>query len=230
VPSKYSKFGGWGYDRREGDKKVIGIGAPVREILRAAYGVPAARMVFLSPPLEARYDFIANLPVGSQQALQKEIERKFKLIGKKAIRQTDALILTIKNPGAVGLRPAAANRPRDNSIMEPGRCVLVDEPLSSLTEFLEDYFEIPVIDGSRSAAHLDISLRWNEQEFRKNPEGLKRCAMSLALNLRRAANRSKCWSLPAQINKQYARRQHFSAQLVDRPGDVHLLAPFRRRS
>src|SRR6185436_4573671 len=96
VPSKFSEFGGWGYDRRDGDRKVIGIGAPVKEILQAAYGTLTSRTVFPAALPTERYDFIANLPIASEQALQREIARKFGLAGKKVIRQTDVLILTIK--------------------------------------------------------------------------------------------------------------------------------------
>jgi uncharacterized protein (TIGR03435 family) len=177
IPSNFSEFGGWGYDRRDGNRKVIGIGAPVKEILQAAYGTLTSRTVFPSALPKERYDFIANLPTGSEQALQKEIEKKFSFVGKKVIRQTDVLILTIKNAHAPGLKPTAGRGSRDDSVIGPGQCSIPNQPLSGLADLLESYFEVPVIDHSRIATRFDIDLKWDEQEFRKNPEGLKQALL-----------------------------------------------------
>ncbi len=173
VPSNVPDFGGWGYDRREGNRKVIGIGAPVREILQAAYGTLASRTVFPSALPKERYDFIANLQTGSEQALQKEIERKLGYTGKKTTRQTHVLILTIKNAHAPGLKPTAGRGAVADSVIGPGQCSIPNQPLSGLAELLESYFEVPVIDHTWIASRFDIDLEWDEQEFRKNPEGLK---------------------------------------------------------
>jgi len=178
VPSKFSEFGGWGYDRRDGDRKVIGICAPVKEILQAAYGTLTSRMVFPAALPKGRFDFIANLPTGSEQALQKEIEKKFSLLGRKETRRTDVLILTIKNPRAPGLKPTSGRGSSDNSVIGPGQCSIPNGSLADLSGLLESYFELPVIDRSGISSRFDIDLTWDEEEFRKNPEGLKEALLN----------------------------------------------------
>lgn len=178
VPSSFSEFGGWGYDRRDGNRKVIGIGAPVKEILQAAYGTVTSRTGFPAALPKERYDFIANLPAGSEQALQKEIARKFSFVGKKEMRRTDVLILTLKNPRAPGLKPTAGRGSPDDSVIGPGRCSIPSQSLAGLSGLLESYFELPVIDRSGNSGRFDIDLKWDEQEFRSNPEGLKQALLN----------------------------------------------------
>ena len=123
---------------------------------------------------DGNYDFIANIPEGSLDALQKEIQRKFGLVGKRELRRVDVLLLTLKNPNAGGLKPTRGIGIREESILSPGFCSIPNQPLTGLTELLETYFEIPVLDRSKQAARFDIQIQWDEQEARKNPAGLKK--------------------------------------------------------
>jgi hypothetical protein len=52
--------------------KVLGINQPVQTMLIAAYGPTSAqRTIWNTDPPQGKYDFIANLPQGSAQALQR---------------------------------------------------------------------------------------------------------------------------------------------------------------
>jgi uncharacterized protein (TIGR03435 family) len=176
VPTRFTQFGGWTYNNRSADRKVIGICAPVKEILQAAYGELTARTVFPAVLPQEKYDFIANLPTGSMAALQQEIKKQFGLSGSRQMHNTDVLLLTVKSH-APGLKPAEGRGSVDNRFIGPGECSVQNQPLTGLAELLESYFEMPVIDRSGVTTNFDIDVHWDEQDYRKNPDGLKRALL-----------------------------------------------------
>jgi uncharacterized protein (TIGR03435 family) len=177
VPTKFAEFGGWGYDNRSVNRQVIGIGAPISEMLQAAYGVPLARMVLPAALPKERYDFIANLSTGSMPALQQEIQKKFGLSGKQEIRETDVLILTVKSSPAPGLKPVSGQGSSDDRAVGPGNCSGPDQSFASIAELLEEYFQVPVLDKTGVATHFDVEVTWDETEYRHNPDGLKQALL-----------------------------------------------------
>lgn len=184
VPTRFSQFGGWGYSDRSANRKVMGICAPMKEIIKAAYGEESARIVFPAVLPGGNYDFIANLPAGSMKALQRELKIKFGLTGSRQIQITDVLLLTVRNRGA-GLKPTAGAGSKDDSFIGPGQCSSHNQSLASLASLLEAYFDLPVIDRSALDTKFDIDLAWSEQEFRKNPDGLKQALLQqLGLELK----------------------------------------------
>src|SRR5262249_52022847 len=101
VPTKFPP-GGMG----SSNDKLMGIGEPLSSILPQAYRMNWARPVCKAKLPDGRYDFIANLPQGSADALRREIERKFRLTGRRETIETDVLLLTVANKRATGLKPA----------------------------------------------------------------------------------------------------------------------------
>jgi uncharacterized protein (TIGR03435 family) len=178
VPTKAPQFEGWTYNNHSANRKVVGIGAPIKEVLQAAYGYTAsARIIFPAELPQGRYDFIANLPAGSEAALQQEIQRKFGLTGKVETRERDVLLLTVKSSRAPGLKPTAGHGSSDDSAIGPGHCSGPHLSLASLAGLLESYFQVPVIDQTGIAASFDVNLTWDEEEYQKNPDGLKQALL-----------------------------------------------------
>jgi hypothetical protein len=72
LPSKFSPkksrpLGDW----TDQHNKAIGVAVPAEAIVRAAYGCDLSDRFVLTTSLpDGRYDFIANLPDGNQEALQ----------------------------------------------------------------------------------------------------------------------------------------------------------------
>jgi uncharacterized protein (TIGR03435 family) len=178
VPTKASQFEGWTYNNHSANRKVIGLGVPIKEVLQAAYGYTApARIVFPPDLPQDGYDFIANLPAGSQEALQREIKNKFGLTGKVETRETDVLLLTLKSSHAPGLKPVSGLGSSDDRAIGPGHCSGPDQSLASIAELLEEYFQEPVLDKTGVAAHFDVEVTWDESEYRHNPDGLKQALL-----------------------------------------------------
>jgi uncharacterized protein (TIGR03435 family) len=178
VPTKARQFEGWTYDNHSANRKVVGLGAPIKEVLQAAYGcTSSARMVFPAGLPEDGYDFIANLPAGSEEALQQEIKNKFELTGKVETRETDVLLLTVKSSHAPGLKPVSGRGSSDDRAIGPGHCSGPDQSLASIAELLEEYFQVPVLDKTGVATHFDFEVSWDEPEYRRNPDGLKQALL-----------------------------------------------------
>jgi uncharacterized protein (TIGR03435 family) len=135
-------------------------------------------MIFTSGDPQKEYDYIANLPQGSMEALQRELKDKLGLVGRTETRDMDVLVLKVKIPNAPGLKPpSGAWRTWDGR----GRFHCDNQRLStlhpsswSLTAYLEACVGMPVVDQTGLTQNFDIDLTWNEQDGQdSNREALK---------------------------------------------------------
>ncbi len=180
VPTKFSPsdigYKG-GFKGRNG--KMWGLGQSINSLLSAAYSEGNSgryRMVFTTKAPKGHYDFIANLPEGNKEALQREIERQFNLTARTEKRKTDVLLFTVKDTNAQGLRPSANNSSDINSNWwDPGHYYCTNMSLSNFVKCLEYYFETPVVDRTDLAGRFDIDIRWKERDWQhRNPDALKK--------------------------------------------------------
>ncbi|HXJ58620.1 MAG TPA: TIGR03435 family protein [Verrucomicrobiae bacterium] len=170
--------------------KVLGISHSIEAILLMAYGETSPSRMFSAAQLpKGKYDFIANLPEKSHEGLQQELKRKFGLSGSRQTRETDVLRLTVKNPGANGLRPSRSQN--GSTTYNAGQFSCVNQPLSSLTSTLENQLNIPVVDATGLTGRFDIDLMWDRTDFQEPmPETLKQALLEeLGLELTPAKER-----------------------------------------
>jgi uncharacterized protein (TIGR03435 family) len=90
----------------------------------------------------------------------------------------DVLVLKVTNANAPELKPTAGRGSRDDNAISAGHCYIPNQPLASLAEALEDYFETPIITQMEAGSCFDIDLRWNEGSYRQNPGKLKRALLT----------------------------------------------------
>jgi uncharacterized protein (TIGR03435 family) len=173
VPTIFSPKEGW----NGSNGQMLGMGQSISNLLAAAYDTSKYRMVFSAKLPDGRYDFIANLPEGNNPALQREIRRRFNLIGARTeMRDTDVLLLTVKYKNASGLKHSANKSSDGSGNNGAGHYHWADAPLSELTGFLENYFEIPVVDRTGLAGQFDINIKWAERDAdweHRKPDALK---------------------------------------------------------
>jgi uncharacterized protein (TIGR03435 family) len=157
--------------------KFAGARAGAAMIAMYAYNIPWSQIRFDCAYPTNRYDFIATLPHGNAEALQNELKKKLGLVGHREMTNMDVLLLRVVTPNAPGLKPGifgkedawwkagayhTSNRPMDNGDFE------------GFIYFVTDYFGKPVIDQTGlGSQHFNIDLRWKEQKFGTNPDGLK---------------------------------------------------------
>ena len=159
---------------RPGDGKMMGLTDSATEILSAAYGVPRARMTFLAPIPDGKYDFISNVPKNQRQALQQAIKKKFGLVGTYQLVKTNALEFVVQKP-AVGLRRSASAGPEFSGAN--GFTWLSNQPIATLAYFNEYYLETPVENHTSLKGFYD--LKWDS-----STNGLKQAELeNLGLEL-----------------------------------------------
>jgi uncharacterized protein (TIGR03435 family) len=157
--------------------KVLGMGHSLQSILLIAYGATStSRIVSTATMPEGKYDFIANLPQNSREALQRELKRKFGLAASRQLRETDVLRLTVKKAGAEGLRPSESQN--GSATSDAGRFSCVHQPISCLVSMLENQLELPVLDNTGLPGRFDIELTWDQTGFRNHlPESLNQALL-----------------------------------------------------
>ena len=180
MPTKFtSEWANWNTGS-QGDKFVC-INVKPKIMAAFAYGISPIRIRFSSPPPTNRFDFIATLPQGSQEALQRELKSRFGLVGHKETENLEVLLLKVSHPDAPGLRPPIVGK--SDAYMKAGSFHTSDAPLGpgkgfqGLAAYLETYFNQTVIDQTGLTQHFSMDLRWREQNFRDHPEGLKQAML-----------------------------------------------------
>ena len=159
IPSKFPNNGGW---VTSGDR-MLGTGDMDDEIVILAYRGKATRTIFLTPLPENKYDFIANLPSGSSEALQKEVKRQFGVVGRTETIVTNVLCLKVRQPDAPGLKKTTARGLASSSSGGMNEFRFSNQPISSLVSFAENQLGIPVVDQTGLAGHFDIDLKWDNR-------------------------------------------------------------------
>jgi RNA polymerase sigma factor (sigma-70 family) len=83
---------------------LLGLGVPAPGVLGHAYDI--GRTHILNPELlpAGVYDFAVNDPDNQLEVLQKEVKKKFGLVGRRIKVETNVLVLTVGRPNAEGLQ------------------------------------------------------------------------------------------------------------------------------
>jgi len=157
-----------GWDEYHG--MLLGLDQPLPEIIFAAYkdssgSISRGRVIFSVSVPEGTFDFISNVSKNQAQALQQEIKKKFGLVGRREFIETNVLVLTVRNPGARGLKrlanaAAAAHVNRSNGFISWS-----NHPISTLRRLLENNMRdtennrlgIPVVDRTGLGGFYDLN-------------------------------------------------------------------------
>ena len=154
VASKFTSFAGG-----NSGNKMMGTGLPAAAVVSAAYGFDTPARTILATTLpEGRYDFIASLPQGNAEALQREVKRQFGVVARQERRETDVLLLKVKAANAAGLRPSG---PNSNDFMlwrGLGRLDCQSLTLAGLASEIEALANVPILDRTGLTNRYDFVL------------------------------------------------------------------------
>jgi RNA polymerase sigma factor (sigma-70 family) len=155
----------------------VGLGQPLETIVRESYAADNLHAVFLTPlPAQPLYDYISHVPERTGRPLQELLQRKFGLVGRWEMVETNVLVLKYANPDNPGLQPAeslmhslnltnlsAFNRFNGVARRTPAGTVHIDTTMPRLIEALglERAFHLPIIDETGLTNRYDF--------FFKNP-------------------------------------------------------------
>jgi uncharacterized protein (TIGR03435 family) len=148
--------------------KMIGTGVRAQNVVASAYGfVTSARVVFNDDLPANRFDYIACLPAGdgaNEAALQREVKKKFGVMGKIETRDADVWLLKVKVPNPPGLK--RNDKDTGNGCWStPTGFHGWHESMFNLAVFLEDNSNFPVTDATGLTDHFDFDLNCKQSDL-----------------------------------------------------------------
>jgi uncharacterized protein (TIGR03435 family) len=148
--------------------KMIGTGVRAQNVVASAYGFfTSARVVFNAQLPTNRFDYIACLPDGgsaNEAALQREVKKKFGVVGKIETRDSDVWLLKVKVPNPPGLK--RNDKDTGNGCWPtPTGFHGQHEAMFNLVSFLEDQSNVPVTDATGLTDRFDFDLSCKQSDL-----------------------------------------------------------------
>ena len=161
-PTGHPKIGGgiWSDDGRG-----FWVNDNVKGLIGTAYDWNTVRTVYPAGMPPGSFDVIENLPKGQNApAFKAEIEKQFGLVAHPEVRETDVLLVTVKDKSALDKYLAKSGR-TDVYRSGEGSTQLFhfkNARMSDVTSALEGFFGKPMINRSGSSARYTFDLHWPE--------------------------------------------------------------------
>ena len=163
IPTRFPN----GFNMEVNTSGAIGFAAHVREMLQAVHGGYYDHTIFLTPMPSGEYDFIANLASGSSEALGKEMQKQFGIVGRVETVETNVLFLKVSQPNAAGLVPSKIqNGP--GSMRNSGEAILATNmTFVNIAASFARLCKMPVIDRTGLKGKYDFDLK---EDTRSDPQ------------------------------------------------------------
>ena len=144
------------------DGMLMGRDVPLSWLIRDAYGKTQPWMIFKDGLTDDRsYDFMANLPQGSHEALQREINKSIGISVRHQVIETNVLVLKIGKGVVHGLQAPDFTHKAD-LLAGNGTITWFAKPLSTLDVILEMYGGIPIVDKTGLTNIYKYSIPWDD--------------------------------------------------------------------
>jgi uncharacterized protein (TIGR03435 family) len=163
------------------------LGASPAQLVLAAYNEMNTRTIFATTLPSEKFDFISNLPVDSQRALQHEVNRKFGVVCRRMTVETNVLFLRVKTMNADGLRPGInedkASFHKSSFQVRKGEWRLANARAGDIARAFEGQLGIPVIDQSGLKGRYDADLKWEDRNDPDHEKLLQAVQSQLGMEL-----------------------------------------------
>jgi uncharacterized protein (TIGR03435 family) len=165
LPTIHPQWGSmWGRDKAG---RGMGINSSLTNLLADAYGMRITHMIFPGPLDGGKYDFIANLPQGSEAAFQQKIKEQFGVVAHKAVIETDVWVLKAGDPEKLSAIVSRKKSPHQELKYVDGKtiAVLEDQSVDGLADALEGWLlQVPVVNQTGLSGHYDLNLNWDHHD------------------------------------------------------------------
>jgi uncharacterized protein (TIGR03435 family) len=154
------------------DHRMVARSVTLGQLMYNAYGPLkfyvnwSENRVILPPGVgDGKFDFLVAVPDRPQETLQAEIKKQLGLAAHYEKREADVLVLSVSNPGVIGLAVTKGGDCSDNGHDFPGRgrFDFNNMPIDDLRDFLEIALGKPVVNETELTQRFSGSLRWTHQ-------------------------------------------------------------------
>jgi uncharacterized protein (TIGR03435 family) len=146
--------------------KVIAHNMDVPGLLQIAYSFSRQRMILPASVPTNHFDLMLTLPAHQKEALQEAIKRKFGFTARRETRETEVLLLKVKDPGLLALH-ASKRGSKMGFKHDEGMWAWTNFPISFVADTLENLFDKPVIVQPGLSARYDITFQWEDVNNRE---------------------------------------------------------------
>lgn len=166
--------------------KMLGRALTFDALMGMAYGVDPSHVVSASDKPAGHYDLLMTTPDASKELLQAEIKRQFGYVAHKDLKQTEVLVLTLKQSNAPGLHPSAghagaggvmsgsSSSRSSGALSEKFQINSSNQEIKSLIKNLQGYFDKPILDHTGLQGNFDVSLKVATQEGESKSDAILR--------------------------------------------------------
>lgn len=176
VKARLARKGPMVSDSGQYQNRLTRLPMSVRAMMSTAYRIPMKRMIVATDLPDGKFDFTNP---HSLEAMKQEMKERFGLVGRTEKVQTNVLVLTVHQANAKELKPGTKEGNLSGFAKGgPGSYEAQNQPISSLTRVLENYFDAIVLDKTGLTGTYDFSINWQQPDPKQhNLPALKKALM-----------------------------------------------------
>jgi uncharacterized protein (TIGR03435 family) len=146
--------------------RVIAHNLNFADLLEVAYGFSPQRMILPINIPSGEFELMLTLLDHQKEALQKVIRQQFGYTARNEMRETDVLLLKIKDPKLLAVHVSKSGSKMD-FVETKGMRSWSDCPMTNVANYLERIFDKPVIMQSGLSSHYDMAFQWADAQSEK---------------------------------------------------------------
>jgi uncharacterized protein (TIGR03435 family) len=139
------------------DIRRAGQNQSIEQVLEMTYGISQTRMILPTNLPQGKFDYLITLPDHQQEGLQSEIKKEFGLIAHRESRETDVLLLKVKNSTATGLKPHPSGKSMGITAKD-GKVYVMGQTIDVFANYFEYALKRPVVNQTSLDGRYDSIL------------------------------------------------------------------------
>ena len=141
--------------------RTVGRNVTFRELIAEAYDCEPGCVVLPPDAPKGGFDFLVTVSPKTRKHLRSAIETQLGYVATSETRDTEALVLQVKDPGLPGLTVSTASD--DDISYRDGKLYFTRQPLAIISRGLEEGLALPVVDKTGLTNSYDFTLEWNDK-------------------------------------------------------------------
>jgi len=168
--------------------RMMGRNVSLQQLVAAAYGQNAARVVLPAISPKNNFDFLVTVRGDLRPSLQKAIRKKLGYVAQAEQRDTDVLAMKIRDASLPGLTVSDAGT-KQNVNFDKGKIYFSHMRLQAITGGLEQVLKTPIVDKTDLtnfydfSAVFDLAFQRQLQNDKTAPDAIKKLLNGWGLTL-----------------------------------------------